>query len=57
MKLIDSNKISYDLEVGRYYFDNDKDFEDALNVSDDYLQENKELKQQLEDHNLSYYCL
>lgn len=47
MKLINTNKIYYDNDFEKWYFEDDEDFENAQVVDDNYIKENQELKQQL----------
>lgn len=47
MKLINTNRIYYDNDFEKWYFEDGKDFEDAQEVDDNYVKENQDLKQQL----------
>jgi predicted RNase H-like nuclease (RuvC/YqgF family) len=47
MRLINTNRIYYDNDFEKWYFEDDEDFENAQVVDDNYVKENQELKQQL----------
>lgn len=47
MRLINANKVYYDNDFEKWYFEDDEDFENAQVVDNNYIKENQELKQQL----------